>query len=123
MAIGRVGAGSFDSSTCVCVLSGMKASGRVSGKAVRPLSVTVAHPAKAVRRSEAEAVRVNIRTITSVHFDERRDDDRGDLAGLIIRNVESHFGQAPNEVDSLPAEADRAAFLRIFAEDRVDDLR
>src|SRR5690606_27631637 len=122
-AIGRVGAGSWLSRTWVWVLSGMNASGRVSGNAVRPLSVTVAQPPSAAASRQAQAIREIIGADTSVHFDERRDDDLGHLAGLIVGDGQGDLGQAANEVDRLAAKADRSPFLRIVAENGVDDLR
>src|SRR5690606_23129089 len=74
-------------------------------------------------RRQADAIREIIGGATSVHFDERRDDDFRHLAGLIVGDGQGDFGQAADEVDRLAPEADRAAFLRVLAEDRVDDLR
>ena len=103
----------------VCVRGGVNASDVVSGMTSRPSLPIDEQPQRAMAvRAANERFK-----FMSGNIDESRNDDVRDLASLVIRYGESDLFEAADELDGLATELDRALLLRIFPEDRLDDLR
>src|SRR3546814_12124230 len=93
---------------CVCVFAGMTARLDVSGRKERPSSASVVHPA-----SGKDASRKGISFfICSIQVDECWNDDRRNLAGRIICDVEGDVLSRTMKLDRLPDEATGAAYLQ-----------